>query len=46
MALTCSEAPKGYSGWSLRLLDDKMVELKYVDSVSYETVRKTLKKMK
>lgn len=46
LALTCSESPKGYSGWSLRLLADKMVELNYLDSVSHETIRKTLKKMK
>jgi hypothetical protein len=37
--------PKGYANWSLRLLARKIVELKIVDSVSYETVRRTLKKM-
>src|SRR5580704_7644516 len=36
--------PKGYSNWSLRLLARKVVELKIVDSVSYETVRRMLKK--
>jgi len=36
--------PKGYANWSLRLLACKVVELKIVDSVSYETVRRTLKK--
>ena len=36
--------PKGYSNWTLRLLARKVVELKIVDSVSYETVRRTLKK--
>jgi hypothetical protein len=36
--------PKGYANWSLRLLARKVVELKIVDSVSYETVRRTLKK--
>jgi hypothetical protein len=41
IALSCSEAPEGYARWLLRLLADKMVELKYVDSVSHETVRKT-----
>ena len=46
IALSCSEAPKGQVRWSLRLLADKMVELNYVDSVSYETVRQTLKKTK
>lgn len=46
VALSCSEAPEGYARWSLRMLADKMVELKYVESVSHETVRQTLKKTK
>jgi hypothetical protein len=46
IAISCSEAPKGYARWSLRLLADKMVELDYVDSVSHETIRQTLKKTK
>ncbi len=37
--------PKGYANWSLRLLARKVVELKIVDTVSRETVRRTLKKM-
>jgi hypothetical protein len=44
ITLCCSEPPTGYAKWSLRLLADKMVELKYVDSISYETVRRVLKK--
>ena len=44
VTLCCSEPPKGYAKWSLRLLADKMVELEYVDSISYETVRRVLKK--
>ena len=36
--------PKGYANWTLRLLARKVVELGIVDSVSYETVRRTLKK--
>ena len=36
--------PKGYANWSLRLLARKVVELKIVNSVSHETVRRTLKK--
>lgn len=44
VALTCSEAPEGYSRWSLRLLADQMVELGYIDSISHEAVRQTLKK--
>lgn len=44
IALSCSKAPEGFSRWSLRLLADKMVELNYVDEISYETVRRVLKK--
>ena len=44
VALSCSQPPAGHARWSLRLLADKMVELEYVDSVSYETVRRVLKK--
>ncbi len=44
VALSCSKAPEGFSRWSLRLLADKMVELQYVDGISYETVRRVLKK--
>jgi hypothetical protein len=36
--------PKGYANWSLRLLARKVIELEIVDSVSYETVRRVLKK--
>jgi len=36
--------PKGYANWTLRLLARKVVELEIVDSISYETVRRTLKK--
>jgi transposase len=44
IALACSEPPEGHSRWSLRLLADKLVELEVVDDVSYQTVRRTLKK--
>jgi transposase len=44
VTLCCSEPPKGYAKWSLRLLADKMVELKYVESISHVTVRSVLKK--
>ena len=44
VTLCCSEPPKGYAKWSLRLLADKMVELKYVESISHVTVRSILKK--
>lgn len=44
IALSCSAAPEGHQRWTLRLLADKAVELNYVDSISYETVRRELKK--
>ena len=44
VAVCCSKPPKGFGKWSLRLLADKMVELKYVESISHETVRSVLKK--
>jgi transposase len=44
ITLCCSEPPKGFAKWSLRLLADKMVELKYVESISHVTVRSVLKK--
>ena len=46
VALSCSQAPKGYARWSLRLLADKVVELNYVDNISHETLRQILKKTK
>ena len=44
IALRLGPPPKGYSNWTLRLLARKVVELKIADRVSYETVRRTLKK--
>jgi transposase len=44
IAISCSKAPEGHARWSLRMLADKMVQLEYVESVSYETVRRVLKK--
>ena len=44
--LACSEAPAGQARWTLRMLADRMVELELVEELSYETVRRTLKKMK
>jgi predicted hydrolase (HD superfamily) len=44
IALYCSQAPEGHERWTLRMLADKMVELDIVDSVSHETIRRTLKK--
>jgi len=45
VALACQKPPEGRSRWTLRLLADRMVELEYVEQVSYQTVRRTLKKM-
>ncbi len=44
VALSCSEPPEGRERWTLRLLADRMVELGHAESVSHETVRRTLKK--
>jgi transposase len=44
IALACSEPPEGRSRWTLRLLADTLVELDVVETISHETVRKTLKK--
>jgi transposase len=44
IALACGGPPAGRSRWTLRLLGDQMVGLGYVESLSHETVRRTLKK--
>jgi hypothetical protein len=44
IALACSPVPEGYAHWTLKLLADTMVELSYAQHVSYETVRRVLKK--
>lgn len=44
IALACQAPPEGCSRWTLKLLADRMVELEYVDEISYQTVRRTLKK--
>lgn len=43
--LACSQPPKGRSRWTLELLASELVALKIVDSISDQTVRRTLKKM-
>lgn len=45
VSLCCSEPPKGFARWSLRLLAEKMVELKYAENISHVTVGNVLKKM-
>jgi Homeodomain-like domain len=44
IALTCSPAPEGFARWSLRLLEEKVVELNIVAKVSDNTIGRTLKK--
>jgi hypothetical protein len=42
VALACSTPPEGYARWSLRLLADRVVQMKIIDSISHETVRQVL----
>lgn len=44
IALACSEPPKGYAKWTLRLLASRAVELGYIDSISHVHVGRVLKK--
>jgi transposase len=46
VATCCGPAPQGRARWTLRLLAGKLAELQVVDSISPETVRDTLKKMR
>jgi hypothetical protein len=43
VALACSAPPQGRKRWTLRLLADRLVELQFVETISYETVRQALK---
>ena len=44
IALACSPVPEGYAKWGVRLLADKCVELGYIDSISFTSVHRVLKK--
>jgi len=44
IALRLGKPPAGFANWTLRLLADQVVELEIADSISHETVRRTLKK--
>jgi transposase len=46
VATCCGPAPRGRAKWTLRLLAAKLVELEFVDSISPETIRQSLKKMR
>jgi hypothetical protein len=45
IALACSDSPEGYRRWTVRLLADKAVELRFAETVSHMTVQRVLKKM-
>jgi transposase len=42
VTIACSSPPEGYARWSLRLLADRIVQMKIIDSISHETVRHIL----
>jgi transposase len=42
--LACSQPPEGRARWTMQLLADRLVELKVVDAISHQTVRRGLKK--
>ena len=44
VALACSKPPEGRARWTLRLLADSMMELGYIETISHEAIRQTLKK--
>ena len=44
IALACSPVPEGCAKWAVRLLADKCVELNYIDSISFKSVQRVLKK--
>ena len=44
LALACGKAPEGRTHWTLRMLAERAVELRIAEHLSYETVRRTLKK--
>jgi len=44
IALACGSAPEGCARWTVRLLADKCVELNYIDSISFKSVHRLLKK--
>ena len=44
IATACSEVPDGYARWTVRLLAEKVVELGFIDSISFKSVQLVLKK--
>ena len=41
--IACSDPPAGYGRWTLHMIADKLVQLEVIDTISYESVRRTLK---
>ncbi len=44
VALACSDRPTGHQSWTMQLLADRLIQMGVVESISDETVRRTLKK--
>jgi putative transposase len=44
VALACSTPPEGHRRWTMQLLADRLVELRQIDAISHDTVRRVLKK--
>ena len=44
-ALACTDAPEGRSKWTIELLQEKVIQLKYIDTISDESIRNILKKV-
>jgi putative transposase len=42
--IACSDPPEGYGRWTLHMIADKLVQLEIIDTISHESVRRTLKK--
>jgi putative transposase len=42
--IACSDPPEGYGRWTLHMIADKLVQLDVIDTISHESVRRTLKK--
>jgi hypothetical protein len=44
VALACSDPPEGRESWTMQLLADRLVEVRVVEQISHETLRRTLKR--
>jgi transposase len=43
-SIACSDSPAGSARWTLSLINEKLIELKYIDTISNESIRQVLKK--